>query len=331
MSDGLTARLKRGRLADAARRRAPAFISAAASRARLVVLERGPTSLVPELPPPDDPLWTQPSEMPGVAIDLDAQIAFMQQELASYAAEFPWAVRGNGYQMWNGLYQAGDAEILYALVRYLKPGRILEIGSGWSTLISASACRANTAEGAQATDFVSVDPEPRLPLDDDLAGLTRLERTKCQDIPLERFLELGDGDILFIDTTHVVKLGGEVNWLVLEVLPRLRPGVIVQIHDVHLPYEYPRLVLEYGDHMNEQYLVHALLIGNPDWEILLALSALARARNEAFFEVVPSIREPIADLPHLPTWLPAAFWLRRTGGTPLPRRSSGGGRLHGPW
>ncbi len=142
----------------------------------------------------------------------------------------------------------------------------------------------------------------------------------CRRLPIERFLELGDGDILFVDTTHVVKLGGEVNWLLLEVLPRLRPGVIVQIHDVHLPYEYPRLVVEFAGPMNEQYLVHALLAGNPDWEVILALSALARARNERFFRVVPSIREPIADLPHLPTWLPAAFWIRRTGGAPLRRR-----------
>lgn len=229
-------------------------------------------------------------------------------------------MRGRGYQMWNGLYQAGDAEILYSLVRRLKPRRILEVGSGWSTVITAAACERNAEEGCE-TSFVSVDPEPRLPLDRPLPGLTELERRDCRSLGLDRFLELGDGDVLFIDTTHVVKLGGEVNWLLLDVLPRLRPGVYVQIHDVHLPYEYPRLVLEFGGHMNEQYLVHALLIGNPGWEVLLSLSALARAQNERFFRVVPSIREPIADLPHLPTWLPAAFWMRRTGGSPLPPRS----------
>jgi hypothetical protein len=273
------------------------------------VVESGPTSLVPRLPPADDPIWTRRSEMPGVDLDLEKQIDFMERELAAYASEFVWNVRGDGYLMWNGLYQAGDAEMLYAMVRHLKPPRFLEIGSGHSTTITAAALRENAREG-HSTEFVSVDPEPRIPVDE-VAELTAVERVDCRDVPFERFLELRDGDVLFIDTSHVVKLGSEVNWLVLEVLPRLNPGVWVHIHDIHLPYEYPRLTFEYGDLMNEQYLVHALLIGDPRWEIVLALSALAREQNERFFRVVPSIREPIADLPHLPTWLPSAFWMRR--------------------
>jgi predicted O-methyltransferase YrrM len=249
--------------------------------------------------------------MPGIEIDLEAQIGFIERDLAPFAAEFPWRVRGHGYQMWNGLYQAGDAEILYAMVRHLQPRRILEIGSGHSTTITAAALEVNARAGGRETTFVSVDPAPRIELDDDLAGLTRFERGDARELPLERFLELGDGDVLFIDTSHVVKLGSEVNWLVLEVLPRLRPGVYVHIHDVHLPYEYPRLSFVYGELMNEQYLVHAALIGDRSWEVVLALSALAVDYNERFFRVVPSIREPIADLPHLPTWRPSAFWMRR--------------------
>ena len=296
-------------VAGALRRRARRGVRKAAEASGFQVTEPGPTSLIPELPPADDPIWTRRSDMPGVEIDLDAQIEFIERELAGYVGEFNWNVRGDGYLMWNGLYQAGDAEILYAMVRHLKPPRHLEIGSGHSTRITAAALRENASEGA-TTEFVSIDPEPRIGVDD-VVELTAIEKIDVRDVPIERFLELGDGDVLFVDTSHVVKLGSEVNWLVLEVLPRLRPGVWVHIHDVHLPYEYPRLALEYGDLMNEQYLVHAMLIGDPQWQIVLALSALAREHNERFFRVVPSIREPIADLPHLPTWLPSAFWMRR--------------------
>ena len=197
------------------------------------------------------------------------------------------------------------------MVRHLAPPRVLELGAGHSTTITAAAIEANRAEGRADTELVSIDPEPRLELSDELPGLARLERGDANDLPLERFTALGDGDLLFIDTSHVVKLGSEVNRLVLEVLPRLRPGVVVHIHDIHLPYEYPRLTFVHGELMNEQYLVHALLIGDRGWEILLALSALAREHNERFAAVVPTILERPPDLPHLPPWLPSAFWMRR--------------------
>jgi hypothetical protein len=117
------------------------------------------------------------------------------------------------------------------------------------------------------------------------------------------FDELESGDVLFVDTTHVVKLGSDVNHIVLQILPRLKPGVIVHVHDIFIPYEYPRQWPEkFGLFWNEQYLVHAFLAMNPGYEILFSVSALHRDRTDALRAMVPSA-------------IPgggSGFWIRRT-------------------
>jgi hypothetical protein len=110
--------------------------------------------------------------------------------------------------------------------------------------------------------------------------------------------------VLFVDTSHVVKRGGEVNRIVLGVLPRLRTGVLVHFHDVFLPYDYPRLFFELGGHFSEQYLLAALLSGSEDWEVVIAAQALWRDRREALVEAIPTLRDPG------PVG-PSSFWLRR--------------------
>ena len=279
-------------------------------RLGLFVSETGTYSPVPEsVPPPADPVWAR--ELPGVELDTAAQRQLIEAELAPYLDEFAREVRGRGFELWNGLYQAGDAELLYSLLRHLKPRRVLEIGSGYSTEVSAAACLANAWDGSPA-ELVAVDPQPPERLADGLEGLTRLERLDCRQLPLERFLGLEPGDVLFIDSSHVVKLGSEVNWLVLEVLPRLRAGVWVHFHDVFLPYEYPHYLFAAGGYFNEQYLVYAFLLGNGDWEVMLAACALARRHPERLRELIPSLAEEPPGMAGFP-YVPAAFWLRRRG------------------
>lgn len=186
-------------------------------------------SPIPTVPPPTDPIWSR--EVPGLEIDTEAQLRFVEDALSGHVAEFASEVRGHGFELWNGYYQAGDAEALYALLRHLKPRRVLEIGSGFSTYVSAAACVANAADGSPA-ELVAVDPRPRAELHDGIHGLERVERRDCRELPIERFRELEENDVLFIDSSHAVKLGSEVNWLFLEVLPELRPGVYVHVHDV---------------------------------------------------------------------------------------------------
>jgi hypothetical protein len=132
---------------------------------------------------------------------------------------------------------------------------------------------------------------------------------RAQDVPLPVFEELSAGDVLFVDTTHTVKLDSDVNRIVLDVLPRLAPGVIVHVHDIFLPYEYPRKwPEEMGLHWAEQYLLQAFLSGNPSYEVLAAVFALCRDRPDAMARLAP-------------TWRPgaeaSAFWFRsRSPGDP---------------
>jgi predicted O-methyltransferase YrrM len=273
------------------------------------VVPAGFYSPIPAVPPPGDPLWAKEYSF---ELDTPAQIELVESELATHLRELPAGLapaERHGFRLWNGQYQAGDAEVLYAMIRHLRPRRMLELGSGFSTLVSAAACAANTRQGSPA-ELVSVDPEPRTLVAAGIEGLARWERRDCRELPLERFLELEPNDILFIDTSHVVKLGSELNHLVLEVLPRLASGVHVHFHDVFLPYEYPRYLLEREGYFNEQYLVQAFLTSNPDWEVVLGLCALYRRERERLAALVPSLDSPPPEAREAGV-TPAALWLHR--------------------
>jgi hypothetical protein len=129
-----------------------------------------------------------------------------------------------------------------------------------------------------------------------------LNVVSATDVPLAEFEALGEHDVLFVDTTHTVKLGSDVNRIILDVLPELAPGVLVHFHDVFLPYEYPRTFLERRLYWNEQYLLQAFLAQNPAWEIVLPLHALVRERPEPLSTLVASFH---------PGSGPSAFWIRR--------------------
>jgi hypothetical protein len=281
----------------------------AARRMGYDLVRRGPLSPVPEVPQDGHPVWGRRSRLPGVPFDLDEQVALLEGPLRPYVEEFAREVRGAGFDLWNQMFQAGDAEALYALVRHLRPRRILEIGSGNSTKVSAAACVANARDGVR-TELVAVDPQPRVQLAAGLPGLAAIERRDARELPAERFAELRAGDVLFVDTWHVVKLGSEVNWLVLDVLPSLERGVWVHFHDVFLPYEYPRYMFTTAGYLNEQHLLEAFLLGG-DWAVELALAALFRDRHDQLVDVIPSLKEPVPGVPELRTWLPSSLWIRR--------------------
>ena len=122
-------------------------------------------------------------------------------------------------------------------------------------------------------------------------------------VPLERFGELEAGDVLFVDTTHTVKAGGDVNHIVFEVLPRIRAGVIVHFHDVFLPWEYPRDWLErQGRYWCEQYLLQAFLMFNGEWRVVFGANAVAQEFPAELREIVPSFHSGIE---------PGALWIER--------------------
>jgi hypothetical protein len=251
-------------------------------------------------------VWDRVSPMLGVDLDVGRQFAWAEEHLRGYATEFSAPPHGDPTQprfyLHNQSFQAGDAEVLYAIVRSAKPSRIIEVGSGFSTMVMAEAVVANRAEG-HITHLHTFDPYPAERIAGHaIDGLGARSAVRAQDIPLAEFESLAEGDILFVDSTHTVKIGSEVNRLILDVLPSLAPGVYVHFHDILLPYEYPRWLIERWGAWNEQYLLHAFLINNSRYEILAGLQAMARSDPERLAGIAPYYNNR--------EHFPMSFWLR---------------------
>jgi predicted O-methyltransferase YrrM len=266
-------------------------------------------SSLPDLERLDDTVWGRESAMVGVAFDPAAQVAFAEDRLASYVAELGAPHTADdplAFHLDNAHFESVDAEIAYAMVRHVRPRRIVELGSGFSTQVLAAAARRNADEGAPC-ELCAYNPYPSertaAVLERGVPGLTAHIEVEAQSLPVDVFAALGAGDILFIDTSHTVKLGGEVVHLFLEVLPRLAPGVVVHVHDIALPYEYDRrYVVDLQMPWAEQYLLQALLCGNPDWDVLFAAQAVTRKQRARLEAIVPSLRE---------RHYPSSFWMRQ--------------------
>jgi hypothetical protein len=275
-----------------------------ASKAGLQVVLKTFYSPIPDLDELPRGAFERRSDLPGIGWDLDAQLDEVRGRLGPAMAEFrpPQSSPDRWQYVPNDSYTVPDAAVLHAMVRTQKPRRIVELGSGHSTLVTAAAARQNAAEG-HPVNLEVFDPFPGV-VGDGLPGLARLERTGAQDVPFAVFERLEAGDILFVDTTHTVKIGSDVNHIILEILPRLRPGVVVHLHDIFLPYEYPRVWLEdYGLYWAEQYLLQAFLAFNSGYEILASVYALKRERPAEMAQLLP---------PGNWDGLGAAFWMRRT-------------------
>ncbi|MEO8306353.1 MAG: class I SAM-dependent methyltransferase [Betaproteobacteria bacterium] len=151
-----------------------------------------------------------------------------------------------------------DARALFVLLHEWRPRRIIEVGSGYSSLLVADV---NRRWFDNAMHVTCIEPYPRPFLANRIPGISRLVEEKVQHVPVDAFGALMAGDMLFIDSSHVAKTGSDVNRLYFDVLPALAPGVRIHIHDIFLPHDYPQSwVIDENRSWNEQYLVHALLI-----------------------------------------------------------------------
>lgn len=219
-------------------------------------------------------LWARRETLPGIDFRPDAQRHVLEQVFPRHFSKFDYVSRqedsfdGDGRQRYfvdNDQFSHIDAAALLVLMCELQPRKIIEVGSGFSTLLMVDV-RDRFLE--HRVDIECIEPFPREFLKDPAYCISLVE-AKVQDVPAQHFDRLESGDFLFIDTSHVSKTGSDVNYLFLEILPRLRPGVIVHIHDVFLPEEYPfPWVMEENRSWNEQYLLQAFLIDNPRIEML---------------------------------------------------------------
>jgi hypothetical protein len=190
--------------------------------------------------------------------------------------------------------------IAYCMLRHFRPSRIIEVGGGYSTLLLAMAARRN-----ENTALTCIEPYPIDPLRSDMPGLETLIRTRVENIGLPFFEQLHAGDVLFIDSSHTVRIGGDVNYLFLEVLPHLKPGVIIHVHDIFFPFEYPRKwAMEQRRFWTEQYLLQAFLAFNEEFEVLVGAQYLATHWPE-------QVR---ATFPNSPELKGGSFWMQRKEG-----------------
>ena len=217
-------------------------------------------------------------DLPGIRIDTEKVIALMRL-LAPYCKELD-VLPGTGDPLWYGTYPVIDSTFLYCMVRHLKPKRYIEVGCGYSSRVSSMALRKNVAEG-HPCQVTYIEPYPGWRLEGvDLFG--ELLQKRIEDVPVEYFRELGENDILFIDTSHVIKAQNDVEYELLHVLPALRPGVQIHIHDIFTPYDQPVDTIlgpghgNYWGFRNEQYVLECLLSCTTEFEITLPLHLMQR-------------------------------------------------------
>jgi hypothetical protein len=184
----------------------------------------------------------------------------------------------------NGQFPDADALAYHAIIREFRPRRIVEVGAGYSSMVASNAATAN-GNGCFVT---CIEPYPIEPLRRGWPGLSELIASPVQDVPVDFFKRLNANDILFIDSSHVSKIGSDVNYLILDVLPQLSRGVLIHFHDIFLPWYLPRAwIQDLGRYWNEQYLVLAFLIGNADFRPLLANHYLRIRYPEQFAAAFP--------------------------------------------
>ena len=194
----------------------------------------------------------------------------------------------------NGTFESGDAEYWYQIIRTIKPKRIFEVGSGNSTLMAIKAINKNQEEDlSHKCDHICIEPYEMPWLEE--AGVTVI-RKKVQELELSFFSQLQANDILFIDSSHIIRPQGDVLFEYLELLPSLNKGVIVHVHDIFSPKNYLKQWLQHEvKFWNEQYLLEAFLSHNNSWKILGSLNYLHHNHYDKLNSVAPFLtpeREP---------------------------------------
>ena len=262
-----------------------------------------------ELAQRQNELWPAvPRPVLGIGFDDDLHRSVLTDVFPRFMPEYDFVEKAdqvtNAYDFFtqNSQFSWLDARAAFVLLRAWKPKRIIEVGSGFSSLLMADINRRFCNSGCELT---CIEPYPRPFLKAGVPGLTRLIEEKAQDVALALFESLEPGDVLFIDSSHVSKTGSDVNYLYFEVLPRLKPGVKIHIHDIFLPHDYPKdWVLDEARSWNEQYVLRGLLMYSTAFKVVFG--------NSFAFAKMPDLVKQALALPGGGGFGGGSLWIERT-------------------
>ena len=250
----------------------------------------------------NDKYFTQPLDkdraLPGLDLNTDNQLNFLST--LTYTAELDAlnltspAKSDLDFCFGNGSFESGDADFLYQIIRKNKPNKIIEIGSGNSTKIARLAIEKNKRESGKETIHICVEPYEQ-PWLKEISGI-KLIRERIEKIDIDWSSELSEGDLLFVDSSHMIRPQGDVLTEYLEIFPKLKKGIYIHIHDIFTPKDYPKSwVVDNVLFWNEQYLLEALLSNTNRYEIVAALNYLKHHHYDQLLQVCPYLttnREP---------------------------------------
>lgn len=230
-------------------------------------------------------------DIPSIDLNEKLQLELISKFFDFYG-EIPFlekCQKNSRYYFDNGYFSYGDGVILYSFLRYFKPRRIIEVGSGFS---SAEMLDINDRFFSKTIQFTFIEP-----YQDRLLNLVSAEDKKyhrfitnsVQDVSVDTFLDLSENDILFIDSSHVVKSGSDVMYIVSNILPLLKKGVIIHFHDIIWPFEYPEIWFEAGRAFNEAYFLKTFLQYNQTFEIMYFSSFMEMHHTELLRKNMPLI------------------------------------------
>ena len=263
---------------------------------------------IPDTRTLSDKIWTEQLTLNSINFFIKDQFKLLgtiTKKFKKEYLEFPLNPTNDHFQYYvnNSSFGSVDGEILYCIIRYFKPKKIIEIGSGFSSLLAESGLKKNKQYG-QNSKFTIIDPYPSENIRSNFPRKFSLIKKRVQDVHPSQFLELENNDILFIDSTHVLKIGSDLHFLFLKILPILKKGVIVHFHDIFLPKEYPKdHVLKRYYFYNEQYFLYTFLLFNNSFKVLLASSYLNSNYRKILTKYFPSLTRKKSN--------PASFWIQK--------------------
>lgn len=242
-------------------------------------------------------------EFSGVNL-CDEDQANLLNDFVPFYKQLPFSdqdIKKTRYFFDNTWFKAGDAIVLYCMLRHYRPKRIIEVGSGFSSAVMLDVNELFLNDSVKFT-FIEPNPDRLLNLlrKSDLRN-TQIIKTHVQQVTLSLFHELEEGDVLFIDSSHVAKLGSDVNFIFFNILQQLKPGVLIHFHDVRWPFEYPQSAIEMGIAWNEAYFLRSFLQFNETFKILFFNDYMAKVHADIMQNYMPKFMD----------WPGASIWLKR--------------------